>query len=145
LKDKKVLATTAVTFAGILMIIWGLLHGLIMITIREELIASNVDKNIISLVTLSYLGIMVMISVNGLVVIYVAMKGIKSGEKWAYFISISQGFLYSFVSVLLITLQPKVSVLNFPAEVILALAIFTDLAISVLILGPLIIWRKEFL
>ena len=71
------------------------------------------------------------------------MKGIKTGEKWAYFISLSQGLLFGFITILLIILQPKVPVLNFSADLILLLAILTDLAITILILAPLIIWRKE--
>ncbi len=145
MKDKKDLAVIAITLSGILMIIWGLLHILIMISVGEELIFSNVDINIISLITLSYLGIVVMISLNGFIVIYAAIKGIKTGEKWAYIFTLSQGFLFCFVTILLCILQPKVSVLDFPAELILALAIITDLAISVLILGPLLLWCKEFL
>jgi len=145
MKDKKEIASYSIIFGGILIIVWGLLHALIISVVNSELNSSNVDQGIISLVTLSYLGIVVMISLNGIIVILTALFGIKKGEKWAYYLTFSQGLLFSFVTILLVTLQPKFSILTFSAEFVLLLAIATDLAISVLILVPLIIWKDEFL
>ena len=145
MKDKKQLASYSIILAGLLILLWGLLHVFIITVVNDELIASNVDNNIKSLITLSYLGIVVMISISGLIVIYSAIVGIKNGAKWAYFICFSQGLLYSFVTILLVSFQPQVSVLGFAADFVLILAILTDLAISVLILVPLIIFRKDLI
>jgi len=145
MKDKKQLASYSIILAGFGILCWGLLHCAIITVVNEELLTSNVDEGIRSLITLSYLGIVVMISISGLIVIYSAIAGIKNGEKWAYYICLSQGFLYTFVTILLISFQPQVSVLGFAADFVLILAILTDLAISILILVPLIVYRKEFL
>ena len=145
MKDKKELTSYSIIFAGLLIIVWGLLHAFIVSVVNDEFIASNVDNDIRSLITLSYLGITVMISTNGLIVIYSAIKGIKTGAKWAYYICLSQGLLFSFVTILLVSFQPRVSVLGVPADFVLILAILTDLAISVLILVPLIIFRMDLI
>ncbi|MHA1292553.1 MAG: hypothetical protein ACTSQJ_07800 [Promethearchaeota archaeon] len=144
MKEKKTLATFLIIIGGILIIIWGLLHVFIMLEIQSQLNNANVEGDIISLITLSYLGIIIMISINGLIVIFVAYYGIKMGAKWAFYIEISQGVLFAIVTILLISLQPKVTLLNFSSEFILLLAIATDLFIAILILLPLILWHNEF-
>jgi len=145
MKDKKELTSYSIILAGLLIIMWGLLHVFIIPVVNEELLTSNVDHDIKSLITLSYLGIVVMISITGLIVIYSAIAGIRKGEKWAYYICFSQGLLFTFVTILLISFQPQVSVLGFAADFVLVLAILTDLAISVLILVPLIVFRKNLI
>lgn len=143
--DKKELASYSVLLGGILIILWGILHVLIISEIQAVLHAADVDRGIINLISLSYLGIVVMISASGLLVILAALLGIKQGEKWAFYYVLSQGLIFCFVSMLLILLRPLVSVAGFEADFILYLAILTDVAITILTLGPLLIWRKEFL
>lgn len=141
--EKTELACYLITIGGILIIIWGLLHSLIIPVIQQELTSANVDTQIVSLITLSYLGIVVMISMGGVLVIYSAWFGVIKGEKWAWIVCFSHGALFAFVTILLITLQPKISILQFSGEVVLILAIGTDGFAALFILLPLIIWKKR--
>ncbi|MHA1148511.1 MAG: hypothetical protein ACTSR8_09725 [Promethearchaeota archaeon] len=143
--DKKTLAAYLITLGGVLIILWGILHVLIVPEIQRVLIKADVVEGIINLISLSYLGIVIMISVSGLLVIISALLGIKQGEKWAFYYVLTQGLIFGFVSIMLIALCPLVSVAGFEADFILFLAILTDIGIAVLTLGPLIIWHKEFL
>ncbi len=143
MSDKKKIAFFSCFLGGVLILIWGIFHGVLVLIVNIELTASGVDRGFISLITLSYCGVAVMISINGLLVIYSSYIGIKNGEKWGYFICLSQGIMFSFVTLLLITLQPRIDILIFSEDFVLILAILWDLAISLLILGPLLIWYKE--
>lgn len=143
MSDKKKNAFFSCLLGGVLILIWGIFHGVLVPIVNIELTATGVDQGFISLITLSYCGVAVMISINGLLVIYSSYFGIKNAEKWGYFTCLSQGIMFSFVTILLITLQPRIAILIFSADFILILAIVWDLAISVLILGPLLLWYKE--
>ena len=143
MNDKKKIAFISCLLGGLLILIWGIFHGVLIPIVNIELTTSGVDQGFISLITLSYCGVAVMISINGLLVLYSSYFGIKKGEKWGYFICLSQGIMFSFVTILLITLQPRIAILIFSEDFILILAIVWDFAISLLILGPLLIWYKE--
>ncbi|MHA1272944.1 MAG: hypothetical protein ACTSVV_18240 [Promethearchaeota archaeon] len=140
--NKKEILSILVIFGGILIIFWGILHAIIIAEIRDELFTKSVSNEIISLITLSYIGIVIMISLNGFLVIIAVNTGLKRNDKLAFIYLLSQGILFAIVSILLIVLQPKISVMGFSGDFILFLAIFTDVCISLLILIPIMILTK---
>ena len=142
--DKKKISMYTISIASIMIIIWGLLHSQIIPVASEELTSAGVDSELISLIILSYAGITIMITLNGLMTIYSAIIGIKNGKKWAYIICALQGALYCVVTILLGTLQPRVSLLNMTGDQILIMAITLDAIIALLILVPLLLWYREF-
>ncbi len=144
MKGKKDIAYYFIIFGGLLVVLWGLLHILIISVVSTELTSSGVDAEIVSLITLSYVGVVIMISLSGLTIILADIYGIKKEEKWAYYVELSQGILYGIVTLLLATMQPRVSVIGFSADLILILAITTDACISAFILVPLVILYKDF-
>ena len=92
--DNKKLCAISNALGGVLIVLWGVLHIFIIPEIQTALIDADVDQSIISLVSLSYLGIVVMISSSGLLVILAALLGIQKGEKWAYFFVLTQGIIF---------------------------------------------------
>lgn len=142
--EKRKLLEWCFILSGSLIILWGTLHIFMIHEITEVLMGSAVNQNYIVLINLSYTGIVIMIDLSGIMVIVSAIKGIKNNEKWAYSLEFSQGILYGIVTFLLIIMQPKVSILGFNPEFILVLAIITDLCISILIIVPLLLLKKDF-
>ncbi len=143
MKDRLWFATYAIALGGILIVLWGVLHVFIISVVRDELIRKSVNENITSLITLSYLGVAVMISICGILVFYASFAGIKKEEKWAKIIAFSQACMFGFVTFLLIILQPKISVLGFSADFVLLLAIATDFFITFFILLGLFLTIKK--
>ena len=88
--DKKKIASYSCLLGGIMILLWGILHAILVPVVNIELTGFGVEQGILSLITLSYCGVAVMISINGLLVIYSAYIGIMNGEKWGTIISISQ-------------------------------------------------------
>ncbi|MGQ4876855.1 MAG: hypothetical protein ACP6IY_22545 [Promethearchaeia archaeon] len=140
--NKNEILSILIFFSGILIIFWGILHAIIIAEIRDELFTKSVSNEIISLITLSYIGIVIMISLNGFLVIIAVNTGLKRNDKLAFIYLLSQGILFAIVSILLIVLQPKISVMGFSGDFILFLAIFMDVCISLLILIPIMILTK---
>jgi len=85
-----------------------------------------------------------MITLSGLLIILAFFFGILKQEKWAWYFELSQGILYAVVTLLLIIMQPRVSVLGFTSEIILFLAILTDACIALFILVPLAVNHDNF-